>query len=145
MDLILWRHADAEDGLQDEKRMLTVKGRKQAARMAQWLAARLPSRYALRASPALRTQQTAGALSKFTVHEELGLSATPHGVLQLARWPHAGTAVVIVGHQPTLGMTAALLLSGQAQGWSVRKGSILWFTHQGSQTVLRAALSPDLL
>ena len=33
MDLILWRHADAEDGADDLARQLTAKGRKQAARV----------------------------------------------------------------------------------------------------------------
>ena len=33
MDLILWRHADADEGERDMARKLTPKGRKQAARM----------------------------------------------------------------------------------------------------------------
>ena len=37
MNLILWRHAEAEDGADDLQRALTGKGRRQAARMAQWL------------------------------------------------------------------------------------------------------------
>jgi phosphohistidine phosphatase len=145
MNLILWRHADAEDGIPDEKRMLTAKGRKQAARMAQWLAQRLPTHYLVLSSPALRTQQTAGALSKYVVREELGLSATPESILHAAEWPRASHPVVVVGHQPTLGMTAARLLGGEGLPWSVRKGSVLWFTHKDSHIVLRAVLSPDLL
>ena len=42
MDLILWRHAEAEDGFPDLKRALTPKGRKQAAKMATWLHKHLP-------------------------------------------------------------------------------------------------------
>jgi phosphohistidine phosphatase len=146
MDLILWRHAEAEDGVPDEKRMLTAKGRKQAARMARWLEQRLPAHYLVLASPALRTQQTAGALGKVVVREELGLSATAQGILHAAQWPRAEQPVVIVGHQPTLGMTAALLLGGEGSpAWSVRKGAILWFARKESQIVLRAVLSPDLL
>ena len=145
MNLILWRHADAEDGTPDEKRMLTAKGRKQAARMAQWLAQRLPAHYLVLSSPALRTQQTAGALSKYVVREELGLSATPESILHAAEWPRASHPVVVVGHQPTLGMTAARLLGGEGSPWSVRKGAVLWFTHRDAHIVLRALLSPDLL
>jgi phosphohistidine phosphatase len=145
MDLILWRHADAEDGTPDEKRMLTAKGRKQAARMAHWLAQRLPAHYVVLASPALRTQQTAGALSKYAVREELGLSATPESILQAAGWPGATQPIVVVGHQPTLGMTAARLLGGESVPLSVRKGAIFWFARRESQIVLRAVLSPDLL
>ena len=40
MDLILWRHAEAqdpEDGMDDLARALTRRGEKQAARMAAWL------------------------------------------------------------------------------------------------------------
>ena len=40
MDLILWRHAEAEDaaeGQGDLDRVLTSRGEKQAARMAAWL------------------------------------------------------------------------------------------------------------
>jgi len=35
MDLILWRHADAEDGVPDSGRKLTAKGEKQARQMGQ--------------------------------------------------------------------------------------------------------------
>jgi phosphohistidine phosphatase len=37
MELILWRHADAEPGVDDLERKLTAKGRKQAARVGGWL------------------------------------------------------------------------------------------------------------
>ena len=54
MDLILWRHAEAEEGGPDLERKLTPKGRKQAKRVAAWLLQRLPSRFALLSSPAVR-------------------------------------------------------------------------------------------
>ena len=62
MELILWRHADAEDGADDMARRLTPAGEEQAAAMAQWLRAHLPAQYTLLASPAVRAQQTAAAL-----------------------------------------------------------------------------------
>ena len=40
LDLIMWRHAEAEDereGQDDLQRALTSRGEKQAARMAVWL------------------------------------------------------------------------------------------------------------
>ena len=43
MDLLLWRHAEAEDGADDYSRPLTERGRKQAASVAAWLAQHLPS------------------------------------------------------------------------------------------------------
>ena len=45
MELILWRHADAEDGLPDLSRRLTPRGIKQAERMAAWLLQRLPGKF----------------------------------------------------------------------------------------------------
>ena len=146
MDLILWRHADAEDGYDDAKRCLTPKGRKQAARMAHWLGQHLPPHYVVLASPALRTQQTAAALSaRVATRPELGISATPDSILRAAGWPDAGHAIVVVGHQPTLGLTAARLLAGTETELSVRKGSIWWFVHVERHTSLKAVLSPELL
>src|SRR3954452_13252336 len=54
MDLILWRHAEAEPGEPDLGRRLTPKGLKQAARMAEWLDARLPDTCKILSSPAER-------------------------------------------------------------------------------------------
>ena len=34
MDLLLWRHAEAEDGIPDLKRKLTKRGEKQAQQMS---------------------------------------------------------------------------------------------------------------
>lgn len=42
MDLILWRHAQAEAGEPDLGRTLTPYGRKQATRMGAWLDRTLP-------------------------------------------------------------------------------------------------------
>ena len=43
MDLILWRHAEAEPGEPDLGRRLTAKGIQQAERMAAWLDGHLPA------------------------------------------------------------------------------------------------------
>ncbi len=146
MDLILWRHAEAEDGFQDDKRRLTAKGRKQAAKMAAWLAERLPKHFVLIASPATRTQETASALaSQFLTSEQVGLGASPDSLLAAAGWPRAGAPVVVVGHQPTLGMTGARLIAGADAQWSVRKGAIIWIVRKGSENMLRAALPPELI
>ena len=57
--------------------------------------------------------------------------------------------MVVVGHQPTLGRAAALLLTGDAGDWSVRKGALWWFTYRirngNAETVLRAVIAPDLV
>ena len=58
--LILWRHAEAEDGhvgMDDLQRQLTKVGRKQAEKMATWLHRRMPAATVIYASPA--AQRTA--------------------------------------------------------------------------------------
>ena len=146
MDLILWRHAEAEEGTPDEQRSLTGKGHKQAARMADWLGEHLTKHVTILVSPAVRTRETAKAFSgRFTISEDVGLSASPKSILQAAGWPNAGGTVLVVGHQPTLGMLAAYLLSGREAEWSLRRGAIVWIVHKNDRNTLRAALSPDLV
>jgi phosphohistidine phosphatase len=147
MDLILWRHADAVDGAPDAERRLTGKGTKQAAQMAAWLLERLPKDAQVLASPARRAQETAQALGRrFETCSDLNTSATPQSVLKAAGWPRAGRVVVVVGHQPTLGEVAALLLTGETGALSVKKGAIWWFSRRRDETtVVRAVMSPDLV
>ena len=150
MDLILWRHAEAEDGLPDAGRKLTDKGLKQAKQMADWLKARLPQNTRILVSPAMRAQQTAAALDmEFETVKEVGLSSNTVALLTKAGWPDAHGAVLIVGHQPTLGQIAAFLLCGEEQDWSIKKGAVWWISNRvrqdEMQTVLRCALAPDML
>jgi len=151
MDLILWRHADAEDGITpDGERKLTAKGIKQASRMAKWLRPRLPEDAVVLASPAKRAQQTARALTPdFKVVEEIGTSASAEDVLRACGWPKTGRTLVVVGHQPTLGEVAAMLLTGTRGQWSLKKGAVIWIAHGAggglARPSLRAAISPDLL
>ena len=146
MELILWRHADAEDGADDLRRQLTAKGRKQAERVAKWLTQHLPAGYELIASPAERAQQTAQALAKkFRTKEELAPGASLQQVLKAARWAEGGEGVVIVvGHQPDLGRVAAHLVAGKAADWHIKKGGLWWLADEHPATV-RAVISPDLL
>ncbi|MEK6210442.1 MAG: histidine phosphatase family protein [Pseudomonadota bacterium] len=150
MDLILWRHAEAVDGQPDLARELTPKGVKQAKAIAQWLSSRLPRQTRIIVSPAERTQQTAAALTdEFEIDRQLAPGAPPTAVLAAAGWPEHRGAVVVVGHQPTLGMAAALLIAGEPMPWSIKKGAIWWLSHrvrgEHPQVVLRAVMSPDLL
>lgn len=151
MDLILWRHAealDAADGMDDAERPLTPKGLRQAQRMGQWLSSQLPESTRVLVSPALRTQQTAAALDrKLRTVSTLGPDHGVEDLLLAARWPDARGPVLVVGHQPTLGMTAAYLLSGSAQPWAVRKGAIWWLRQRqrngSDEVVLQVMLSAD--
>ena len=140
MDLILWRHADAEDGAPDLARALTPRGHEQAARVAGWLRRHLPERYRLLASPAARAQQTAAALGTPIVTEEsLAPGAAVEAILKLAA---TGGTTVLVGHQPDLGAAIAYLLCGEVRDWSVAKGALWWLT---DRSTVRAVISADLL
>ena len=153
MDLILWRHAEAEDvedGSEDLARALTPRGEKQATRMAAWLDRQLPEGLRVLASPARRTEQTARALGrKFKMRAELLPGGTPQDLLELAQWPRAKGAVLVVGHQPMLGQTIAQLMGLQSTDCAVRKGAVWWLRQRQrldqSQTVLVAVQSPELL
>lgn len=172
VDLILWRHAQAHplpldealqaqalagddlivniDPVQDLARTLTTKGERQAERMAQWLNQRLPESTRVLVSPAQRSQQTALALGRsFKTVNSIDPQASVDDLLEAARWPKAKDPVVLVGHQPTLGMLAARLLTGQDLAWAVRKGAVWWLRgreRDGEQQVtLHAVQSPDFL
>lgn len=146
MELILWRHAEAVDGLPDMERALTAKGHKQAEKMAAWLKAHLPERTHVLVSPARRTQQTAAALDmNFSTLDVLAPGADPEEVLRAAGWPDESESVLIVGHQPTLGEAAALALGQDESTWSIRKGAVWWISLRGSEPVLRAVISPDMV
>jgi phosphohistidine phosphatase len=148
MDLILWRHAEAEDGLPDAARLLTKRGRKQAKTMAKWLEDRLPKRCTILVSPALRAQQTAEALGrKFSTVPEIDVGRPAGSVLKRAGWPDNDGTVVVVGHQPTLGRVAARLLTAAEADWSIKKGAIWWIERRArdGEVVLRAAIEPDLV
>ncbi|HEX9451172.1 MAG TPA: histidine phosphatase family protein [Burkholderiales bacterium] len=150
MDLILWRHAEAVDGAPDLTRKLTAKGQKQAEHVAHWLRPKLPKQTRIIVSPAQRTLQTVKALTEeFEVAPELAPGASPAALLAAARWPDQPGAVLVVGHQPVLGIVAAMLIAGEPMPWSIKKGGVWWLSHrvrgEHPQVVLRAVVSPDLL
>jgi phosphohistidine phosphatase len=130
MDLILWRHAeayDADGGVDDLDRALTPKGERQARRMAEWLGRHLPSTAKVLVSPARRCQSTAQVLErKFKTVPALAPDGTVESLLAAARWPDAREPVLVVGHQPTLGLAAAYLMAGVTMPWSVKKGALWW-------------------
>lgn len=149
MDLLLWRHAEAEEGSDDLKRRLTVRGEKQAKQMAGWLRQNLPKNTRIVVSPAVRTQQTAAALElPFDTSPLLAPDRSVIDLITATGWPDQSSAVLVVGHQPTLGRTAALLLAGQEAEWTIKKGAVWWFTnrvrHNETQTVLRTVIPADL-
>ena len=150
MDLLLWRHAEAVEGLPDHDRALTDRGHEQAERVAAWLHAHRPKNLRILVSPTLRTRQTAMALTDaFTLVPSLGPTATTDDLLAASGWPDGGDACLIVGHQPVLGQLAVLLLANVQTDCSIRKGALWWFRRRiragEMQTILRTVISPDLL
>lgn len=152
-DIILWRHAEAEDGEPDLERRLTSKGHKQAAKMAAWLDLHLPANCRILCSPAQRTLQTVKALErKFRIADALAPDSDLQEGLALCRSTDRGEPVLLVGHQPQLGRMASTLLTGADQSWTLRKGAILWVAQrkpsepEGETTTLylKAVLSPEL-
>lgn len=152
MNLILWRHAEAEDTFPDMQRVLTRRGLKDAHLMADWLRPHLPPDIRIIASPAERTRQTAQALSaKVEIVPALGPGNSERALLAAVGWPSADSdrTVVVVGHQPTLGETAALLIGDVTASWSVKKGAVWWITSRlrggAVQAALRMVMSPEQL
>lgn len=157
MDLIFWRHAEAAEAPEgdlaastDLARALTARGEKQAARMAGWLDRQLPGSTRILVSPAWRCEQTALALGrKFKIQQELAPGATPAQLLELAQWPQGKSAVLIVGHQPTLGQTIAQLLGFRESDCALKKGAVWWLRSREregkNQTIVLTVQSPELL
>lgn len=153
MDLILWRHAEAEEpkpGISDMKRRLTPRGEKQARLVGRWLRQRLPKGTRILVSPAMRTQQTVLPLElPYDTEERIGPQAGPSDLIQAAGWPNLPDAVLIVGHQPALGELASLLVCGKDGGFPIRKGVVWWISRKDrpddDKTFLRAVIGPDLL
>lgn len=152
MNLVLWRHADAIDaaaGQTDHERTLTDKGRQQAKRMAAWLNERLPANIVVMASPAVRAQQTAAALKRaFVTSESLNTDTDGATLLKAVSKLRPQGTVVIVGHQPTLGHVASLLLTGAEGELSIKKGAVWWISLRRERTapgVLKAVMTAEML
>jgi phosphohistidine phosphatase len=160
MDLILWRHAEAQDhtdpeyGLpgdpNDMARRLTARGEKQAARIGAWLDRQLPEGARVWSSPAQRCQQTAMALGRrFKSSAVIAPEADAQALLDLVQWPTGRSPVVVVGHQPTLGRVIARLLALTEDDCSVKKGAVWWLRHRdragNGQTVLVTVQTPEML
>lgn len=150
MDILLWRHAEAEDSNGDDlARQLTARGMKQAKSVGRWLLEHRPKKMRILVSPAIRAIQTAEGLGlDYEIDPQLDPSATPDSLIAAAEWPAAGGAVLLVGHQPTLGRLASRLLVGKEMDLSIRKGAVWWFTRDGregrNETSLKAVIPASL-
>ena len=150
MDLLLWRHAEAEEGEDDLKRRLTERGERQARLMGEWIRQHQPKDLRIVVSPAVRTQQTAEALKlPFETNRKIGPEACVSELIAASGWPHGNGAVLIVGHQPVLGQAVAYLLGFSNGECSVRKGAVWWLRSRvrdgATQTIVVSVQTPELL
>ena len=152
-EIIFWRHAEAHDatvGQDDLDRKLTVKGLRQAERVAFWLDRNLPQQCRVYASPAKRSQQTVRCLSrKSKTLNELNPTARPEEVLAAVGWGIQTEPIVIVGHQPWIGECIHWLLMDAAAPLTVRKGAVWWLQSRErdgvKDVIVRAVATPELL
>jgi phosphohistidine phosphatase len=154
MELMLWRHAQAEgehsDSEDDVLRPLTPQGCTQAERMATWLEPRLPSGTRILVSPALRCESTVAYLGrKYKLCNDLLPSSSLEDMLKLISWPDRDTPTLLVGHQPGLGQLASHLLGMKSNEQSIRKAGLWWLRsrqREGKlQTVLHGVIGPDMV
>ncbi len=153
MDLVLWRHAEAQEwteGCDDMARALTSRGEKQATRVAKWLDRQLPEGTRIFVSPARRCEQTVLALErKYKTKAELAPGCSVAQLLELVQWPDGKGTVLVVGHQPTLGQSIAGLIGLSAAECSVKKGAVWWLRNREraelTQTVVVTVQSPEVL
>lgn len=148
MQIILWRHAEAMNGVDDLARELTDKGHKQAAKIANELRKRLPESYTLWVSEAKRSQQTAAYLKvKQVIRSEINPEAQPQLIAKLLTQCVDEETIVIVGHQPWIGQLCAFLLNQNwydVPYWSVKKGAFWWFQAYPSNGVMLSKLKTML-
>lgn len=156
-EIIFWRHAEAHDavaGQSDLDRKLTVKGQRNAERVAHWLDRNLPSQCRVYVSEAKRAQQTARCLPrKSKTLAAINPDATANEVLDAIGWKDGegvDEPIVVVGHQPWIGECIANLLEiSPAESLSVKKAAVWWLQRRTrddrKETVLRAVVAPEFL
>ncbi len=104
MQIILWRHAEADDNYhRDLSRELTPRGHRHAKQTAQYLSKPLID---ARFNPGSRVKHVEGALKSL-----LDIHARP---------------IVLVAHQPFLGQVASLFVRCDCMSQPVKKSAIYW-------------------
>ena len=118
--------------------------------MAAWLDQRQGESARILVSPALRCEQTALNLGrKFKPCEQLGPDRSAQDLLELVQWPQGRGPVLVVGHQPALGLAAAHLLGLPPDGAPIRKGTVWWLRHRvrdgQAHTLLMTVMAPEFI
>lgn len=156
-NLILWRHAEAEEQShtgKDTDRALTRRGQKDAQKMAKWLAQHLPDHAELWCSPARRCLETASSLEKLSgikvnVLECLSIHNSVERIAKEVVNDDISRTIVVVGHQPNLCLLVSKLLGMNPDACVVKKGAVWWLRQRLSddgktlQTYLFAVRHPS--
>ncbi len=135
MKVFLVRHGDADadipDGLTDDARALTIKGRQAVVTHFKAIVERLGTPNWVLCSPLVRAVQTATLLTTAIAYEgpvrahRSLLPDGPVGALDTLLEAHPGETLVLVGHQPSMGAMAAHLLGLQAFPRAVYPGTVI--------------------
>ena len=154
-NLILWRHAEAEaesDSGEDIDRALTKSGRKDAAKMAKWLSQHLPANTEILCSPARRCLETAAALQhaikcEIKIAKFLGVDSSVEMIAKKVMNDDSSKTILLIGHQPNLGLLIAKLLGMNERACVVKKGAVWWLRQRlilgELQTYLFTVQHPD--
>lgn len=137
MKIILIRHGDAEaeapEGLEDDARALTSRARQALVGHFGALAPHLGAVDAIFMSPLVRAVQTATLLAltlkwegPLKTHRHL-YPDSPVGAVEAILQQQRGKTVVLVGHQPAMGLSAAQLLGMAAFPRPVVPGTVMGF------------------
>lgn len=125
--MIMTRHAKAESTAPgtDDMRPLSDPGLEQAEELGKKLAEKIRQVDTVFVSPALRAEQTWGAMAKGAGLTEENMprvrkdqvlyTGSPMQILQAVRLESAGYSSLVIGHEPTISATAVLMVrEGQA-------------------------------
>lgn len=144
MRIYLVRHGDADaeipEGLGDEARALTTKGRHVLSGHFHALVERIGPVDLFLTSPLVRTVQTAQLLSGVLGHEgplrahRSLLPDMPVGALESVLDAHADQNLVLVGHQPSMGAMAAHLLGLQSFPKPTTPGTVIGLERENGAT-----------
>ncbi len=139
--LYLIRHGiavDRHEGMDDEIRPLTVKGRQKTAEVAQQLKTLRLEFSQILTSPLTRARQTAEILLQAGLSNQVNVTDTLSPMGSFVDWldwlkgynqPGQEKAIALVGHEPALSQWAELLLWREARGvLSLKKAGIIGLT-----------------
>ncbi|MCU0696973.1 MAG: histidine phosphatase [Myxococcaceae bacterium] len=135
MRVFLVRHGDADadipDGLDDEARALTARARTGLPAHFEPLVPLIGTPDVMVMSPLVRAVQTATILARALSYEgpmratRLLFPDGPVGALEQLLGEHEGKAVVLVGHQPSMGAAAAHFLGMASFPKPVTPGTVI--------------------